>query len=92
LEALHFDAAPAGREIAAAVEAIKILYADNARKVPGDAPVGFVRKRWQDLVFTDDGLDRRFYELCALAELKNALRSGDVWVQGARQFRTSTNT
>jgi TnpA family transposase len=87
LEALHFDAAPAAREIAAAVEAIKTLYADNARKVPGDAPVGFVRKRWQDLVFTDGGLDRRFYELCALAELKNALRSGDVWVQGSRQFR-----
>jgi Tn3 transposase DDE domain len=38
-------------------------------------------------VFTDSGLDRRFYELCALAELKNALRSGDIWVQGSRQFK-----
>jgi TnpA family transposase len=38
-------------------------------------------------VFTDAGLDRRFYELCALAELKNALRSGDIWVQGSRQFK-----
>lgn len=36
---------------------------------------------------TDAGLDRRFYELCALAELKNALRSGDIWVQGSRQFK-----
>jgi hypothetical protein len=27
----------------AAVKAIKTLYADNARKVPGDAPVGFAR-------------------------------------------------
>ena len=33
------------------------------------------------------GLDRRFYELCALSELKNALRSGDIWVQGSRQFK-----
>ena len=32
-------------------------------------------------------LDRRFYELCALAKLKNALRSGDIWVQGSRQFK-----
>ncbi|MEI6999702.1 Tn3 family transposase, partial [Klebsiella pneumoniae] len=24
---------------------------------------------------------------CALSELKNALRSGDVWVQGSRQFK-----
>ena len=33
------------------------------------------------------GIDRRFYELCALSELKNALRSGDVWVPGSRQFK-----
>jgi hypothetical protein len=29
---------------------------------------------------TDTGIDRRYYELCALSELKNALRSGDIWV------------
>lgn len=39
------------------------------------------------LVLTDEGIDRRYYELCALSELKNALRSGDVWVQGSRQFK-----
>ncbi|WP_289480421.1 hypothetical protein, partial [Escherichia coli] len=26
-------------------------------------------------------------ELCALSELKNSLRSGDIWVQGSRQFK-----
>ena len=35
----------------------------------------------------EDGIDRRFYELCALSELKNALRSGDIWAQGSRQFK-----
>jgi hypothetical protein len=30
---------------------------------------------------------RRFYELCVMAELKNALRSGDVSVRGSRQFQ-----
>jgi len=69
------------------VEILKALNADNARKVPKEAPTGFVKKRWESLVFTDDGVDRRFYELCTLAELKNALRSGDIWVQGSRQFR-----
>jgi hypothetical protein len=39
------------------------------------------------LVMTDTGIDRRYYELCALSELKNALRSGDIWVQGSRQFK-----
>jgi hypothetical protein len=37
-------------------------------------------------VFTEAGLDRRYYELCTLTELRNALRSGDIWVRGSRQF------
>ena len=53
----------------------------------GRRPTSFVRKRWEGLVFTDTGVDRRFYELCTLSELKNALRSGDIWVQGSRQFK-----
>src|SRR3546814_1437466 len=36
---------------------------------------------------TDAGIDRRYYELCALSELKNSLRSCDIWVQGSRQFK-----
>jgi len=87
LEALQIRAAPAARDILAAVEMLRTLNADNGRKVPSDAPISFVKKRWENLVFTDAGIDRRFYELCALAELKNALRSGDIWVQGSRQFK-----
>ncbi|WP_345789168.1 hypothetical protein [Pseudomonas sp. LAMO17WK12:I10] len=39
------------------------------------------------MVITPEGIDRRFYEICALSELKGALRSGDIWVNGSRQFR-----
>ena len=87
LNALQLKAAPGGREILDAVSTLRTLNADNARKAPKDAPTGFVRRRWGRLVFKDDGLDRRFYELCILSELKNALRSGDVWAQGSRQFK-----
>lgn len=38
-------------------------------------------------MFTEDGIDRRFYEMCAMTELLNALRSGDVAVIGSRQFK-----
>ncbi len=58
----------------------------SVRKLPDDAPVDFIRERWSKLIFTDAGVDRRYYELCALSELKNALRSGDIWVEGSRQF------
>ena len=63
------------------------MNAENLRKVPKDSPIGFIRKRWEPLVFTKEGIDRRFYELSVLSELKNALRSGDIWVQGSRQFK-----
>lgn len=67
---------------------LRRLNANNTRTVPTTAPAGFVRRRWQPLVFSADGqIDRRFYELCVLAELRNALRSGDLWVTGSRQFR-----
>jgi hypothetical protein len=52
-----------------------------------DAPVDFIKKRWEKLVFTEGGVDRRYYELCAVSELENALRSGDVWVEGSRQHK-----
>ena len=87
LGALTMKAAPSARELLAGVEVLKGMNERQARKVPDDAPTAFVRKRWKSLVQTPDGLDRRFYELCVLSELKNALRSGDIWVQGSRQFK-----
>jgi len=87
LDTLPLKAAPAARELLLAVETLKTLNESQARKVPEGAPTGFVRTRWQDQVFTPQGIDRRFYELCVLTELKNALRSGDLWVQGSRQFK-----
>ena len=70
-----------------AIDMLRGMNSDSARKVPADAPTAFIKPRWAKLVLTDDGIDRRYYELCALSELKNALRSGDVWVQGSRQFK-----
>jgi hypothetical protein len=54
--------------------------------VPQSAPRGFVRQRWVPHVFTGDEIDRCYYELCALSELRNGLRSGDVWVVGSRRY------
>jgi TnpA family transposase len=87
LAALSMKAAPAALDLLAGVDVLKDMNARQARKVPDDAPTSFVRKRWENLVWTPDGLDRRFYELCVLTELKNSLRSGDIWVQGSRQFK-----
>jgi len=87
LDVLKLRAAPAAKDVLDAIEVLRALNADDVRKVPADAPTGFIKKRWEALVMTDAGIDRRYYELCALSELKNAPRSGDIWVQGSRQFK-----
>jgi TnpA family transposase len=87
LATLGLKATPAAAELFTGIGVLQGMNDRQARKVSDDAPTAFVRKRWQGLVLTPDGLDRRFYELCVLSELKNALRSGDIWVQGSRQFK-----
>ena len=87
LDVLRLRAAPAAQAVLDAIGVVRGMNADSARKVPADAPTAFIKPRWKSQVMTDAGIDRRFYEICALAELKNALRSGDIWVQGSRQFK-----
>ena len=87
LQVLQFKAAPAAKEVMKGIDLIRTLNRDSIRKISNKAPLGFVKRRWQKLVMTDDGIDRRYYELCLLSELKNALRSGDIWVKGSRQFK-----
>ena len=87
LDVLKLRAAPAAKGVLDAIDVLRGMNTDNARKVPADAPTAFIKKRWEKLVMSDVGIDRRYYELCALSELKNALRSGDIWVQGSRQFK-----
>ena len=47
-----------------------------------------VRQRWAPHVLPGGVIDRRYYELCVLSELRDRLRAGDVWVAGSRQYRS----
>ena len=87
LDVLKLRSAPAAKGVLDAIDVLHSMNSDSARKVPADAPIAFIKPRWAKLVLTDAGIDRRYYELCALSELKNALRSGDLWVQGSRHHR-----
>jgi TnpA family transposase len=87
LDVLKLWAAPAAKDVLDAIEVLRGMNTDNARKVPADAPTDFIKPRWEKLVMADAGIDRRYDELCALSEPKYSLRSRDIWVQGSRQFK-----
>lgn len=87
LKELELRSAPVAEDILKAVGILIDLYEGKIKRLPEKLPSGFIRKRWEELVFTENGIDRKFYELCIFSELKNHLRSGDLWVQGSRQYK-----
>lgn len=67
------------------------MFATGARKVPDDAPADFVPTRWkgyleQAAASRDVTSYRHYWELCVLLALRDALRSGDVFVPGSRRY------
>jgi len=73
------------------IETINILNNMNEngnRKVPEDAPTDFISNRWNKCLYEKDGsINRRYYEIATLSELKNRIRSGDVSVEGSKNFK-----
>ncbi|MBF0393848.1 MAG: DUF4158 domain-containing protein [Alphaproteobacteria bacterium] len=87
LAAFDFKAAPAAEPLMRAIDLLRSLNAAGRRSLPPEVPLDFVGRRWRRHVITDDGVDRPYWELCVLAELRDRLRAGDVWVVGSRQYR-----
>jgi hypothetical protein len=69
------------------IEVMRAFYQSERRVWPRNVPTGFIKKSWRKAVLTDAGIDRRAYELCVFAELRDRLRSGDIWIEGSRQYR-----
>lgn len=87
LEAFEFKATSASLPVIKALSVIKELNISGRRNVPSEADTSFVKPRWLKHVIKGDMIDRHYYEMCALAELRSGLRSGDIWVAGSKQFQ-----
>lgn len=74
----------------ALLEAITLLRELNQtqrRKLPETATTAFVRPKWSPYVIEAGGhLNRRYYELCLLWELRHALRAGNIWLDHSRLY------
>ncbi|EGO9014440.1 Tn3 family transposase, partial [Enterococcus faecalis] len=85
LKSLEFRSTIASEPLIRALETLKEMNESGKRKVPDEAPIDFVPKRWQKHVYDEEGtINRHYYEMAALTELKNHIRSGDVYVVGSR--------
>jgi hypothetical protein len=91
LDAVTFAGGTAATDLLKAVDILRELNATGARKVPQDAPSGFVPARWRGYLDTAAKADsvtayRHYWELCTLLALRDGLRTGDVFVPGSRRY------
>ena len=88
LDAFEFQGVPAAAPLMRAIDILREMNKAAASRLPKSAPTGFVRERWARHVMPGGAIDRRYYELCVLSELRDRLRAGDVWVMGSRRYRS----
>ena len=88
LDAFVFESVPASASLMRAIEVLCEANRLETSSLPKSVPTGFVKQRWAAQVMPGGIIDRRYYELCVLSELRDRLRAGDVWVTGSRQYRS----
>ncbi len=86
LEAFRFRAAGGRDGALTAVKLLQELNRTGRREVPADAPQPF-SKAWKGLVGSGPETDRRLYETAVISTLRDRLRSGDLWIDGSRNYR-----
>ncbi|ECB9537623.1 Tn3 family transposase, partial [Listeria monocytogenes] len=89
LKVLEFHSTKANESLLKAVEIIRGMNESGKRKVPDDSPVDFISKRWKKHLYEDDGttINRHYYEMAVLTELREHVRAGDVSIVGSKQYR-----
>ncbi|WP_461389103.1 DUF4158 domain-containing protein [Desulfosporosinus fructosivorans] len=88
LTSLEFRSAKSAEPLMKAIETVRDMNENGKRKVPEDAPLEFISNRWQKHVYDDDGnINRHYYEMAVLTELRNSIRSGDVSIVGSREHK-----
>lgn len=87
LETFTFHSNDEADPLLKAVAILRQLNVQGKRRVPQDAPIEFVTPPWQPFLVDETGqIQRRYYELCVLWQLRSALRSGNIWIEGSRRY------
>lgn len=88
LKVLEFKASKTGKPVLKVLETIKDLNSKTKKKVPKGSPLDFVTNKWEKYVYDQEGnIDKKYYELAAFTELRNAVRSGDISIVGSKQHK-----
>lgn len=88
LKSFEFHSTKSAEPLIRAIHTVREMNETGKRKVPEGAPLDFVSNRWQKHVYDEDGtINRHYYEMAVLTELRNSIRSGNISISGSRQHK-----
>ncbi len=88
LEALPLRGGTAAAPLLAAVETLRAMNRAGRTARFADLPLAFARPKWRERLVVDrTPVDPRAWETAVLFSLRDALRSGDVWLAYSRRHR-----
>lgn len=88
LRALEFNSTKTNEPILESIKIIQNLNETGKRNVPMDSPVDFISKRWKKHLYEQDGsINRHYYEMAVLTELRERVKAGDLSISGSHQYK-----
>lgn len=70
------------------LSSIHALRSDFKRQsLPESIDLDFIKPKWKKYVISGNRINMTYFRLFVLSELKNSLRSGDMWIEGSKQFK-----
>ncbi len=87
LKTLTFHAQDSVQALMQGIDLLDKLNRGERQRLSSKTPIGFITKAWHPYLFDQHGrINRHYYELAVLWELRLALRSGDVFVAHSRRY------
>jgi TnpA family transposase len=87
LESFTFQSNTKDDMFLAAINTLRQMNANRQRKLPPDAPLDFLPDDWAPYVIDRNGkVNKRYYVLSGLWELRSNLRAGNIWVANSRRY------
>ena len=84
LRTLEIKSNQAGKPLLAAIETLKWLNDEGKTAKEPHLPITFARPKWRNRLVKQ--VDRKLWETALLFSLRDAFRSGDLWLKSGRRY------
>jgi TnpA family transposase len=75
------------KSIPKAISILRRVCSGRWDSIPKNAPIDFINKSWSQFVFDKQGtINKKYYELCVLWNLRIGLKSGEIWTDRGKKY------